>query len=145
MKCPICGAENEAGAKFCGGCGYNLQFQQTTTTQSEQTPPVYTAPVQPAAQPIYTAPVQPAVNQIPEEYTPIGAWMYFLWSIVFSIPVVGFILLIVFSCGGTNNINLRNYARSHFCALLVGAILFILMLILVITLGISLAPAFASV
>lgn len=146
MKCPMCSTENEAGAKFCGGCGYNLQLQQPTHTQPDQTQPVPPQPVQtqPVVQPVYTAPIQPVVNRIPEEYTPIGAWMYFLWNIVFSIPLIGFIMLIVFSCGGTNNINLRNYARSHFCALLVAAILTILILVLTVALGVSLAPAIAS-
>lgn len=48
------------------------------------------------------------------KYRPLGMWEYFLYSILFSIPVVGFILLVVFSFDGSN-INRRNYARSFFC------------------------------
>ena len=61
-------------------------------------------------------------NNIPESYRPISAWGYFGYNILFTIPIVGFILLIVFACGGTGNINLKNYARSYFCGLLVAII-----------------------
>lgn len=54
---------------------------------------------------------------IPEEYRPISAWGYFGYQLLFSIPCVGFILLLIFALGGTNNINLRNFARSYFCVL----------------------------
>lgn len=62
-------------------------------------------------------------NNIPEEYRPISMWGYFGYELLFSIPCVGFILLIVFSLGGTKNVNLRNFARSYFCFLLIVVIL----------------------
>ena len=68
-------------------------------------------------------------NNIPEEYTPISMWGYFGYSILFAIPVVGLICIIVFSFGGSRNINLRNYARSFFCWLIIGAVIFIILLI----------------
>ena len=49
------------------------------------------------------------------EYKPISMWGYFGYELLFSIPFIGFILLLVFSFGGTKNINLRNFARSYFC------------------------------
>jgi len=64
------------------------------------------------------------------DYTPLGMWAYLGYSLLFAIPLVGFILLLVFSFGGTRNINLRNYARSFFCWLIVLAILLIIVLIL---------------
>ena len=67
---------------------------------------------------------------IPEEYRPISMWGYFGYSILFSIPFVGIILICIFSFGGSRNINLRNYARSYFCWLLIAAIIFVLMLML---------------
>ena len=89
----------------------------------------------------YNAPAQSCYNApaptVPPEYEPIGAWMYCLWGLLFSIPLVGFILLIVFSCGGTQNINLRNYARSHFCTMLIAFVIFVLMLIFFLTVGVS--------
>lgn len=54
------------------------------------------------------------INNIPEEFRPISMWGYFGYEILFSIPVIGFICLIVFSLGA-KNVNKKNFARSHFC------------------------------
>lgn len=64
------------------------------------------------------------INNIPEEYKPISMWGYFGYQLLFSIPCVGIICLLIFSLGGTKNINLKNYARSYFCYIIVMAILF---------------------
>ena len=54
-------------------------------------------------------------NGDPERYRPITMWGYFGLELLFSIPIVGFIFLVVFALGGTRNINKRNFARSYFC------------------------------
>lgn len=66
-------------------------------------------------------------NNIPEEYRPISMWGYFGYELLFSIPCVGFILLIVFSVGGTKNVNLRNFARSYFCFLVIMVVLVLIL------------------
>ncbi|MEF2640890.1 MAG: ABC transporter permease [Clostridia bacterium] len=76
-------------------------------------------------------------NTIPNEYRPLSAWAYFGYNILFAIPLVGFIMLIVFAFD-SSNINRRNYARSFFCAYLVAIIILIVVLILTLVLGISL-------
>ena len=53
----------------------------------------------------------------PDMYRPMGAWAYVGYALLFSLPVVGLVLLIVFSLSNAN-INRRNYARSYFCWLL---------------------------
>ena len=53
-------------------------------------------------------------SNIPEEYRPISMWGYFGYEILFSIPIVGFICLIVFAIGA-KNVNKKNFARSYFC------------------------------
>lgn len=68
------------------------------------------------------------INNIPAEYQPISMWGYFGYEILFSIPCIGLILLLVFSFGGTQNKNLKNFARSYFCFLIVLVILVILLL-----------------
>lgn len=66
------------------------------------------------------------INNLPEKYRPLGAWAYFGYTLLFSIPLVGFILLIIFSFNG-NNINRRSFARSYFCAyILIVAVMLIL-------------------
>ena len=57
-------------------------------------------------------------------------WGYFGYELLFSIPLIGLILLLVFSFGGTGNVNLRNFARSYFCFLIVVVILVVLIAIL---------------
>ena len=50
--------------------------------------------------------------------TPLKTWTYFWLQVLYSIPVVGFIFLIIHAIGA-NNINKRNFARSHFCIFVV--------------------------
>ena len=60
---------------------------------------------------------------IPDEYKPISMWGYFGYELLFAIPCVGWICLIVFALGGTSNVNLKNFARSYFCFLILAVIL----------------------
>ena len=75
-------------------------------------------------------------RELPSQYRPLSAWAYFGYSILFSIPLIGFILLIVFSFSD-DNINRRNYARSYWCAILIGLILGIIFLIFGVALGMA--------
>ena len=76
------------------------------------------------------------MNQtIPAQYKPISAWGYFGYQLLFGIPLVGFIFLCVFALGGTENVNLKNYARSYFCAFLIGLIIGVITLIVVLAVG----------
>lgn len=70
------------------------------------------------------------VLNIPEEYRPISMWGYFGYQLLFSIPCVGFIFLLVFSFGGTKNVNLKNFARSYFCILIIMAVLFVILFLI---------------
>lgn len=73
--------------------------------------------------------------QIPPEYRPISTWGYFGYELLFGIPFVGLILLIVFSFAPAN-INLKHFARSHFCTLFLCLIIFgIIFLIASFTVG----------
>lgn len=70
----------------------------------------------------------------PEQFRPLSPWAYFGYGILFSIPVLGFILLIVFSINSTN-INRRNFARSYWCVYVVVLIIVVICAIA----GVSLA------
>lgn len=80
----------------------------------------------------------------PEEYRPLGAWAYFGYSILFSIPVIGLIVNLVF-CFSDGNINRRNYARSFWCAYLFVAILAIAMIVIMTALGITADSIFDAI
>ena len=57
-------------------------------------------------------------NNIPSEYKPISMWGYFGYEILFSIPVIGFICLIIMSFAAGNK-NVKNFARSYFCLFII--------------------------
>lgn len=66
------------------------------------------------------------MKNIPSEYRPLSPWAYFGYGILFNIPIIGFILLIIFSLDNIN-INRRNYARSYWCIYIL-VIIFIIVL-----------------
>lgn len=80
--------------------------------------------------------MQDQPNNIPNEYKPLSAWAYFGYNLLFAIPLVGFIMLIVFSFD-SSNINRRNYARSFFCAYLIALIIGVIVAILFTVLGVT--------
>lgn len=57
-----------------------------------------------------------------ERFRPLSPWAYFGYGVLFSIPVIGLILVIVFSLSD-GNVNRRNFARSFLIGLLVAVIL----------------------
>ena len=129
---------------------------QQVTYQAPQGAPQYQQAPQGAPQPQYqqmqyqqavpvTAP--PVINNIhtpmiPENYKPISAWGYVGYTILFCIPLIGLILLIVFSFSDAN-INRRNYARSYWCVLLLCIIIVLILVILSVVLGFSFLAAFS--
>lgn len=96
MNCSVCGAPVKEGMAFCGSCGANLRISKCETAG--------------------------AVPTIPKNCVPMSPWAYIGWSLVYSIPLVGFIFLIVNSFR-KDNLNRRNYTRSYWCALLIVLIL----------------------
>lgn len=64
-------------------------------------------------------------SQIPEEYRPISMWGYFGYEILFSIPVIGFIFLLIFALGA-KNVNKKNFARSYFCYTIICLVIFVI-------------------
>lgn len=146
MQCTKCGYENENSSSYCVVCGNKLEVPvQSAPPVYTETPPVsYQNPAytqQPAynpqqtvynTQPVYYPPVQP---QMPDGNKAMSPWAYFAYQLLFSLPVVGFIMLLVFSFDDSN-LHRRNFARSYWCALLAGVVLTILIVVLLSTTGI---------
>ena len=99
MYCENCGKKLNEGADVCLECGHKVQKEEPSENFS--------------------------VQNIPSEYKPISMWGYFGYEILFMIPFVGWIILIIFAIGHSN-INVKNFARSYFCILIIIAILFII-------------------
>ena len=106
MFCPNCGKLIPDGVKFCPECGGRVASDSSSYQSSRGSNP---------GNPF-------SGNTIPDEYKPITMWGYFGYELLFSIPIVGLILLLVFSFGGTQNKNLKNFARSYFCFLIIVAV-----------------------
>lgn len=107
MFCAKCGRELEEGRMVCPSCGYDNNRGNINGNSNI-----------------------PSKTYIQEmDYTPIGMWGYFGWSILFGLPMIGWIFAIVFSVGGTKNINLRNFARAQFCKSILLAAVVILFLL----------------
>lgn len=56
-----------------------------------------------------------------KEYRPLSSWNYFGRSILYSIPLIGWIFLLAHAIKGKNRHG-KSFARSYFCALLILAI-----------------------
>ncbi len=63
--------------------------------------------------------------KIPDGYEPISMWGYFLYEILFSIPVLGWIFVIIFALTAQNH-NLKNFARSQFCLWIIWLVFFVI-------------------
>ncbi|MBR2044156.1 MAG: zinc ribbon domain-containing protein [Clostridia bacterium] len=154
MICSKCGVEVQEGTKFCVACGNPVEVAEAVPVapveapvapvEAPVAPPVapvapVEAPVAPPVAPVppvYYPPVQKELtkDELPAKFKPIGAWAYFGYQLLFSIPLVGFILLIIFSLSD-DNINRRNFARSYWCSLIIVGAVAILVLVLFLMLG----------
>jgi len=122
MFCPKCGTNVPEGSKFCESCGNNMQqAEQSIQQEPQQAPPqpTYNPNPAPAYQP------QPQANNYQPRPAPayqntvnitdprdkvygVGGWLGTL--ILTSIPIVGFILLLVWAFGSKANKNKKNFA-----------------------------------
>lgn len=115
--CLECGEKLDGNEQFCHNCGQKLPSLQPLTLQNQYIQP-------------YQQQWGNPTPYIPASYRPLSKWEYFGYNILFGLPVIGIIMLIIFACGGTTNINLKNYAASYFCLDLI--ILFFLVVFLAI-------------
>ena len=76
-------------------------------------------------------------NYVSSKYKPISVWGYLGYEILFSIPFIGFIMMIVLAFA-PENVNVKNFARSFLLwILLVALITGIVVLITTLITGVS--------
>jgi len=97
MVCRNCNHSFEGTPEYCANCGAKIEYGY------------------------YATPVS-----VPENLTPLSPWAYFGLTLLFSVPIVGFIFLIIFSCN-SDNINRRNFARSYWCSLVIFAVAIVIL------------------
>lgn len=157
--CAICGAvlpKDEPQAQSVYENVQESQPQPSYETQAEPQPqaqPVYgSQPEQP--RPTFVQPVTPPVyaqpnysqqygypqfneNMLPPEYRPVSIGQFFGYTLLFSVPVIGFIMLLVTAFGSGNSISLKNYAKSMLIWCVIGIVITVIMSILVVMLAAS--------
>lgn len=161
MFCPKCGTEVSDDKAFCPECGNPLKSQAQQASGARQTAGAQQASegqqtagaqqnfgaqqqswqatgAQNGARPHPQVQFQSDTVVLPDEYKPISMWGYFGYEILFSIPIVGFIVLIVLSINGKNQ-NVKNFARSYFCFTIIVLILLLILLVSVAGAGASAA------
>lgn len=122
MFCPKCGKNVPESTKFCPTCGALL------AGEAQQAP---AAEPQPQPQPQYQ-PQQPVYQAAPADNNPAALKVseFFWLDFLTSIPLVGFILTLVWGFGGDVNENKRNYCRAKLVWLLIGIALIVLFAII---------------
>lgn len=70
-------------------------------------------------------------NNFNNRYKPLSPWSYVGYQLLFSIPIIGFIILLIYAFSD-DNINRKNYARSYFCIYLIAAIVFVFILLIML-------------
>ncbi|MGE5614866.1 MAG: hypothetical protein ACM3XR_10720, partial [Bacillota bacterium] len=92
--------------------------------------PAYIQPAPPQATPGFAQPAQsPGAAPSPEKTTPLSVWAYLGIMIVTCIPILGFIMILVWSFGSSFNRNTKNFARAILILWIVGFILTIVTII----------------
>ncbi len=140
MFCSNCGKELPGNAKFCDACGQPVVRPDSAPVKEPEPAPIVIPTPEPERNKTANEPVdEPAFARKPEpepvvpaENRPLSPWGYFGYGLLFSIPIIGFILLIVFSFAG-KNVNRKNFARSYWCWFILSLALILILVILILT------------
>ncbi len=142
--CTECGKEIADGVAFCTECGAKVTEEPVQPVVSQPVPeatrPNAEQPIYPQ-QPVYVQPTPPTVQQpIPATettYKPVGTGVYFILSILFALPIIGFIACIVIAKTAKNQ-SLKNYAKATLIWYILSLVLTLVLTILFFILGGSL-------
>jgi predicted nucleic acid-binding Zn ribbon protein len=135
--CTECGANVPEGVKFCTECGKPMGEAAQTAPAAAQAPVAEQSPVRerPPIQQPQTYPASPAQYSAPSApgfaesepprgspYAVMGVGSYIGHGILFSVPVVGWIICLITSFAAKNR-NRRNYARAILIFLIIGIVI----------------------
>ena len=130
--CTNCGATIPDEKYFCTECGTRIGATEEApvTPPPVQTPPPTQAPPPPPTQappPNYqyqtTAATGEAVPAPGSRYEPITTGGYIGIMLLMCIPIIGFLLTIIWACGGCRKLQKRNLARASLIMMVIGLVI----------------------
>ncbi len=133
--CTYCGSPLDPESAVCKECGVEVAVAEKVTPVPQPAPTV-------------SAPVT-EMKDTNEENVPTGKYAvastssFFWFSLLYSLPFIGFICSIIFSFV-SKNLNHKNYARSILVWYLVGIIAVLLVIVLLIALSLILGVTLAD-
>ena len=141
--CQKCGAFLDEGAKFCHICGEVNTGSSGGEAKSQKRERPASETIGGTAGCVSEGSTAPKINiynvdngspqdfgpkgeRLPEKYRPISPWGYLGYTLLFAIPIAGFIIAIVFAVDSGKNVNVRNYARYQFIPLIIALIIILI-------------------
>lgn len=113
---------NPAPAAYSGGSAAQPAIHTAVQQQTAQ----YSAPAQsyapPAQQQTYYQAPQQNYYQKPQDTAPMTVGQYILMMFISAIPLVGFIMLLIWAFGSDTNANKKNYARAVLILSVIGIV-----------------------
>lgn len=116
-SCQKCGALLEADKPYCTNCGAPVPVEG-------QSP----RPPEPGFPPHDHRPDMPPPRG--SRFAPLSVGGFLGTLLLLCIPLVNFILMIVWACGGTRNVNRRNLARAMLIICVISAVLTVVLMLL---------------
>lgn len=124
MFCKACGSEIAANAVVCPKCGAAAGMGGNQAAPGAGYVP---------QRPQYAPPTYQGANQ--SSVVSVGQWIGTM--IITAIPLVGFIMLLVWAFSGDTNPSKKNYARAALILGIIGGILFAIISIIAAIVGAS--------
>lgn len=110
--CTSCGAPLDPDGMFCPSCGASVSAGSSPMPPAPPPPPPpqYQQPAY--QQPVYQQPAYRAPTAAAATAPVLSTGSYIGMMLIAYIPLVGFIMLLVWAFGSTENPNKKNYARA---------------------------------